>query len=312
MRDIRVAYIDWQLAAERAELAEQGSRLRNDIARISEARLAAGAVAELDVSAMRLDAMFAMGEAVRAVRDAELAHERLRFVLGIQLTDRIVLKPEQWQFFAETSLDVDQLVHETITSRPDLRAMQWAVCAAERRADLARRDYWIIEGFLPDINGHGSKGFEAGPGLNFRLPVFHQNQGAIARAEADAERLRRQYANLRDTAAMEVRSAHIQLLLARQDEVIWRSRVVPQAVQAMTIARQALEEDGVSLLLVLETTRQLITAQLRQLEAEAQLRRAMAELERSVGRRLTDDPDSEPTGGEIQPTPAVELREIAQ
>ena len=45
---------------------------------------------------------------------------------------------------------------------------------------------------------------------------------------------------------------------------------------------------GVSLLLVLETTRQLRTARARELEAAAQVRRAVVELERSVGRRLFD------------------------
>ncbi len=49
VRDVRFAYIDWQLALERARLAEQGAKLRADVARIAEARLDAGDVAELDV-----------------------------------------------------------------------------------------------------------------------------------------------------------------------------------------------------------------------------------------------------------------------
>ena len=87
VRDIRVAYIDWQLALQRAQLAGQGAKLRGEVARIAEARLAAGDVAELDVAAIRLDALVGTGEAARAVGDADLARERLRYVLGIQLSD---------------------------------------------------------------------------------------------------------------------------------------------------------------------------------------------------------------------------------
>jgi len=92
VRDIRVAYIDWQLAIERARLAEQGAWLRGDVARIAEARLDAGDVAELDVSAIRLDALVGTSEAASAARDAELALERLRYLLGLQLSG-IAIEP---------------------------------------------------------------------------------------------------------------------------------------------------------------------------------------------------------------------------
>ena len=191
-------------------------------------------------------------------------------------------------------------------SRPDLRAVQLAVCAAEQRADLARRDIWQLAGILPDINSRGREGFEAGPGLQFTLPIFHQNQGAIAIAQADAERLRRQYCKLRDTAALDVRQAYSQLRQAQRELAIWRVEVVPQAEAAVASARQALAEDGVALLLVLESTRQLLTARGNELEAAAQQRRALAELERGVGRRLNDAMYTAPSVPETMPAPSLE------
>ncbi|MBN2475267.1 MAG: TolC family protein [Pirellulales bacterium] len=308
MRDVRVAYIDWQLALQRADLAQQGLSLRSEIARIAEARLAAGAVAELDVSAVRSDALFAKGEAVQAVGNAELAREQLRYALGIGLTG-FSFHPSETPEPVAIDLDVEGLVQEAVSCRPDLRAVQWAVDAANRRADLAARDIWKVTGTVPDINGHGSKGFEAGPGLQLAVPIFHQNQGAIELARADAERLRRQYVKLRDTAVMEVRQAHIRLLRARQDLAIWREQVVPQARAAETSTRQALEEDGVSLLLVLETTRQVLSARGRELDAAAQVRRATAELERSVGRRLSGILEAEPSTVVAPATPSARARE---
>ncbi len=309
VRDIRVAYIDWHLAVQRAELAHEGLQLRTDLARIAEARLAAGAMAELDVSAMRLDALFGQGEVVKAAAEADLARERLRYLLGIELTD-LSITPTRTPPPMVDNLDCGQLVAEAVSSRPDIRAVGLAVRAAEQRASLARRDVWQLAGILPDINSRGSKGFEAGPGMQLTLPIFHQNQGAVARAQADAERLRRQYVRLTDMAALEVRQAHTQLLQAREDLSIWREQVVPQARAASDSARRALEEDGVSLLLVLETTRQFLAARTRELEAAAQVRRALAELERSVGRRLYDVSATGSSDAETLPVPRVEDRGI--
>jgi cobalt-zinc-cadmium efflux system outer membrane protein len=101
------------------------------------------------------------------------------------------------------------------------------------------------------------------------------------------ERLNRQYVKSCDLAALEVKQAHTQLLQARQDHEIWRQRVVPQAEAAVRSAQEALKEDGVSLMVVLETTRQLLTARGRELDSAAQCHRALAELERSVGSRLS-------------------------
>ena len=108
---------------------------------------------------------------------------------------------------------------------------------------------------------------------------------------------------------MEIRQAHIQYLQAKRDLEIWRDQILPQASQAVTSSRKALEEDAVSLLLVLETTRQLLNAQQREREADAQMRRAIAELERSVGRRLVDGVFHDSASVEALPVPQVELRE---
>lgn len=308
VRDVRSAYADLVLAQRQLELAKEGSQLRRQIARIAEARLKAGDVAELDVSAMRLDALFGEAEVTRAAGDVDLAHQRLRFLLGLANTD-IKVEVTAPTEVPPVELAVDELVSEAVASRPDLRALRLAFVAARRRARLACCNYLNIWGALPDINGKGEKGLEAGPGLRISIPIFNQNQGAVARAEAEVERSRRQYAKLRDSVVLEVRQAHTRLLQAQQDLRIWREQVVPQADEAATTARKALEEDGVSLLLVLETTRQLLDARQRELQAAADVRRAVAELERSVGRRLFVRPAVRQPAEELlppEPEPYVE------
>ncbi len=287
MRDVRVAHIDWQIAARRAEIGQEILTLRTEVGRIAEARLKAGESAELEVSAVRLDAAVGQAELQRFVRDAELARERMRYLLGMQSND-LALWPEPANPISLGPIDVDELVAEAIVSRPDLRAIRLATRAAQQRASLARRDIWGLTGMLPDLNSRGSRGFEAGPGFTFNVPIFHQNQGAITRACAQAEQLQRQYNDQQGLVSLEVRQAFLQWKQAQQEWQLWRDHVVPQATEAVNSTQETLQEDAISLLLVLETTRQWLNARQGELDAEAQLCRAIAELERSVGRRLAN------------------------
>lgn len=298
VRDVRVAYVDLVLAEQQLEVAQRGERLRADIQRIAEARLRAGAVAELDVAPSRLEALSGRENAVRAAREVEIARERLRYLIGAALADCNVC-PEPVSEPARQEFDVQQLVDEAVASRPDILAVQLAIESASEVAWLRQVDYLNVVGILPDINGEGQKGFEAGPGLQMLIPIFHQNQGARARALAELERFQRQYVNLCDTVAMEVRQSHARLVQSQERLRVWRDEVLPQARTAVEASRKALEEDGISLLLVLENTRQLLTAQQRELEVAAEVRRAIAELERSVGRRLQGELPTRAAGEQV-------------
>jgi cobalt-zinc-cadmium efflux system outer membrane protein len=85
---------------------------------------------------------------------------------------------------------------------------------------------------------------------------------------------------------------------AQTEANAWRERLVPMASEVVRSADAAYREGGAPMLLVLESSRQLLAAQLRQAQAEADLRRAAAELDRAVGRHVvapqSDDESLEP------------------
>src|SRR5690606_11053914 len=82
---------------------------------------------------------------------------------------------------------------------------------------------------------------------------------------------------------------------ARAELEIVEQKVRPQVEQAIRLAERAYREGNTPYVVVLETTRQLLDARLRQEQLRADLRRAGAELERSVGRRLDLPPARAPS-----------------
>jgi outer membrane protein TolC len=65
-----------------------------------------------------------------------------------------------------------------------------------------------------------------------------------------------------------------------------RTEILPRIEEDIRISQRAYAAGEVPYLFVLETSRQITDARLREAEASAAIRRATAQLERAVGRRI--------------------------
>ena len=108
----------------------------------------------------------------------------------------------------------------------------------------------------------------------------------MARAEAEVELASRQYVALKQRVALEVAEAREQLVQALDALNAVREQVLPPLRRAVALAEEQYKKGDVAYLFVLEQNRGLVDAQLRVVDSEAAIRRAQAQLERSVGSRL--------------------------
>ena len=283
MRDTRLAYTDWALARERLEIAEENRRLRARIATITESRRNAGDATPLEESASQIDSLRAKQEATRAVSDLPIAEERLRNLTGLGAF-RPDLTPQSAQPFVDRTVNVEHLVDEALINRPDVLAAQHGIDAAEGRLTLARLGWLRFLGIGDATSGQSGREFS--PGFRVALPIFNWNQGAIARAEAERDRAIRQLRTVRERAIQEVRQAHKQHQQASADYKQWTTEIRPAVDVAIRRAENTYKEGGTSLLLVLETSRQMIDTRSREAQLRADLSKTWAELERSVGRKI--------------------------
>ncbi|MGA9769979.1 MAG: TolC family protein [Blastocatellia bacterium] len=309
VRDVRLAHTELVLANERARIATEAVRQRNEIAQIVHAKFRAGEISELETSAARLDAEQASEQAARFTNEASLTRERLRFLLGTpndeasaDLTASLTLSPvvangstsaavvvPASSFQQSRVAAVNDLVKQALVARPDLRAAEMAIEAAGKRAKWERSKIFSLSAVL-DANAKGTEGFEAGPGIVAELPIFNRNKGGITRAEAEIERAARQYVATRQRIALEVREAYRQLLAARQSLDSWRIQILPRIEEDIRISERAYKAGDVAYLFVLETSRRLTDARLSEADASAAILRATANLERAVGRRIGEKP----------------------
>jgi cobalt-zinc-cadmium efflux system outer membrane protein len=289
VRDVRLAFAEVTRVTQRSQLATEAANLHGRIAELADARVRAGDASALEISAARIEAQRAREESVRQTQELVLARVRLRALLGHVFAEG-EFHFEEASEIPRVDFNVYVLVSDALAARPDVRAAEISVDAACGRAGLAQLEYLAVAGLIPDVNGDGEKGFEAGPGLQLTLPIFHRNDGGIARAEAEIERSQSHLDTVRSRVALEVREAQTRYVQACEQVAIWQEQILPPAEEALRQAGKAFENGDAPLLIVLETTRQLLDARARTVDAEANLRRAWAELERSVGRRLSGEP----------------------
>lgn len=286
IRDVRLACADLGLANQRLALAETTEKLNRAIAKQAQARLRAGEASELETASANIDTLQAREQFTRASQDATLARERLRSLMGLGLDRRPTLLHEA-PLPNDFPRDSSVLVTNALETRPDLRAAELGLEAAGKRIGLAKAEIYT---FTVALNAKEvGADFLAGPGLDIPIPIFNQNQGGIAQAQAKFEKAARQYITVRDRIALEVREAHTRLAQAQESHEQWQKNILPPLEEAARLAEKSYAAGNVAYLFVLETDRKFSDARLKAATAAADVRRARAELERSVGRRLEAD-----------------------
>jgi cobalt-zinc-cadmium efflux system outer membrane protein len=280
---VRIAYTDLALAVDRQALANEAAATLQRIDTLTQSRLAAGDIAELDARVARVDAVRSAQDAERAVHDLVIARERLRMLMRLPAEDTS-LNTLQGSSDVEGCGSVADLLKRALAARPDLRAAELSVEAAAARLGWERSRVLALTAVL-DANGQGTEGFESGPGIDVGIPLFNRNQGGRLRAQSELQRASAAYVLLQQQVGLDVREASAQFDQARQSRLAWGDKIVRPLGANLTDAEKSYAAGESSYLFVLENGRRLIEARVREREIAADERRAQARIERAAGIR---------------------------
>lgn len=293
VRDVRVAHANLALAQAQYDMALEAVKIRQGIVDITEKQLENGDISRLEATSAQVEVLNSEANAALLKHDIEVARSRLALLMGLppevdsieaELLEAAPIAVPESQF----------LIDEALANRPDAHAARWAVCAAQRRAQLSRWQ-WLRVDAIVDANARGTQGYEVGPGIRFDLPIFNRNQGGIRRSDAELTQAMHNRDAIQDQIVQEVRTANAQWIQSHQQLEALDQHVLPAMKEALQIAEKGFADGGTDYLLVLQTSSQYVNARIRLLDQRAALLRAQAELERSVGARLQPAMNSLPT-----------------
>lgn len=285
IRDVRSRFADLGEAVERADLTAELAALHERLAGLTGARLQAGDASLRELAEARARAREAKAAATAARHEVDVIRGRIRGLLGLAAEGPDVALEVGGSSREPADPGDAALVHQALASRPDLRAAELATHAAAARAGLADSDWFALSTLL-DANQRDDGALDLGPGLELPLPILNQGQGRTARAEAELEIAARRYVAAKNRIAQEVREARLRWLQAREALEAWGTGVIPSLEEAHRRAVAAQRDGETSTIVVLQAKVRLDEARLSARKGAADIIRARAELERSVGRRV--------------------------
>ena len=297
VRDVKLACADLRMAEGAAGLSRETTGVLKQLAEVAESRLRAGDLGQLEATTARVAALNAEQDWVRARANIELARGRLGTLLGLEQDASGLRLADPSPRPAPLGRSAGELTLDALANRPDLRATELAIEAAGKRAGLARKEIATVTAVI-DANGTGSD-FEIGPGVDFSIPIFHQNQGAKAIAAAQLEQSLRRYITLRQQIRLEVHQARVRAEQALEVLRSWDDQVQPPLEETVQMARKGVESGDLPPTQALEAERVLLAATQNRWLANADWERARAELERAIAHRLDLVPDR------TKPSPVV-------
>ena len=289
VRDARLLHVELGLALDRAEVRAELARVAEEVARIASVRGSVGDISPLDGQVLSADAQTSTDAADVAETEATMARARLVASLAINDSLGSALKPA-FSTDVVTPPSLGELIEFARVARPDARGAEIAISAAASR-DGSERSRIVHPSAQAEAYWHQPAGPALRLGGRAELPIFNQNQGGRGRAEAEVERATAQHEFVARTVIMEVTLAHARFEQATRSRHRFETEVIPPLDAALATARRSFETGDQPYLVVLDVVRRMGEARLRRAELIAEQRRALCELERSIGARLRSAAD---------------------
>ena len=227
----------------------------------AEKRLAAGDIAGADLARMRVDALRAANEARMA--EAERAQAALAYLIGAERSSRQLQASDR---FPEPGV-IAALDPGLIDARPDVRAAEARVKAAESARELARslrtRDVSVgvqFEHFPSGPNDGASNSY----GFGVSIPLFlrHSYEGELRRAEVDLGATRDNLERVRALARGEMERAWSELQSASERVTRYDSGLLQEARRAAEAAEFAYRNGALGIMDLLDARRTLRATQI--------------------------------------------------
>jgi outer membrane protein TolC len=294
VEQVKRAYYDLYAVEKAIHITEEDRALLLDLARVAEARYRTGKVSQQDVLRAQVEVSSLDGELIRMRQEFTSARTRLAQLLHVS-PDTPVGAVERLSG-EEIPRDVQRLYEVAVAARPELQAQLATIRRDRRQVELARLAYYPDFNFTVDWTAMTtSKAMaptadgidDVGIGVMLNVPIYRKRLAAgVREAEAQTVADARQYDSLRDGTVQQVKDLFVQVTSQEELIKLFRDDIIPRADQTLRASMTAYEAGSTDFLQLVDNWRQLLRFRIAFHRLEAQLRQALASLERVAGGQL--------------------------
>jgi cobalt-zinc-cadmium efflux system outer membrane protein len=271
------------LAQSNLELAETDLKSFQQSVDISEEKFKSGAISEGDLLKTKLQMLqFQMDVSNARVAQVQ-ALASLRQLLGYESVPENYAVDGQLEYKAVTGGE-DDLKALALRERPDLRAAQLGITAAQSQLALAKANgkHDLGTSFLYSHVGAVNSGTFF---FNIQLPIFDRNQGEIARTQYAITQSQELSSEQSSIVLTDVANAYESVRTQDQIVQLYQSGYLKQAEDSRDISQYAYQRGAASLLDYLDAERSYRATELAYRQALASYMAALEQLRQAVGTR---------------------------
>jgi outer membrane protein, heavy metal efflux system len=276
-------FINVELAESTLDLAQQDLASFQNTLAISQAQFNAGDISQDDLLKIKLQELQFQTDVSQARLATVQDLSDLRQLLGYESVPADYDVAGQFEY-QQVPGNLEDLQMTALQNRPDLRAAQLGVTAADSQLALqksiGKRDVTAQLNYT-----HVAAVSTASVFGQIQLPIFDRNQGEIARAQYAINQAREQQQFANGQVLTDVRDAYESV--HSNDEIVslYRSGYLQEAQQDRDISEYAYRRGAASLLDFLDAERSYRTAQLGYRQSLAAYLLALEQLREAVGTR---------------------------
>jgi cobalt-zinc-cadmium efflux system outer membrane protein len=271
------------LAESALSFAQQDLKDFQNTVDISEAQYKAGAIGEGNLLKIKLQLLQFQTDVTAAQLAKQQSLAALRQLLGFESV------PENYDVAGELEYQkipytLEDLQAQAIKDRPDLRAAEQSVTAAQSQYLLAKANGRVdVNGTLnfTHITGYDSSSII----VSLPLPIFNRNQGEIARTNAAISQAQQLQQETSEQVMTDVRTAYETVRTNEQTLQIYQEGYLDEAKQSVDISEYAYKRGAASLLDFLDAERSYRDTELAYRQQLASYMLALEQLREAVGTR---------------------------
>ena len=276
-------YVNAQLAQSTLELARLDLKSFQDTVNISQRQRDIGAMSENDFLQIKIQLVQFQTDVEQAELSKAQALSDLRQQLGYEsvpdeydIADELEYRP--------VALKLDELQKKALENRPDLRAAQLGITAANSQYTLAKangKQDFTVQTNYSHVNSISAFSFS----VSVPLPIFDRNQGTIAQTRYAIAQAREQQIATSGQVLTDVRDAYLGVQSNDKIVQIYRNGPLDDAKRSRDISEYAYRRGAIALLDFLNAERNYRATELAYRQAVAAYATSIEQLRQAVGAR---------------------------
>jgi outer membrane protein TolC len=280
------AYADLWLTYQKRDILTRDKLVVERVAHTTEQKYGIGTATQADALRAQVELTHMTIQVDTAALAIETAAAELNAVLS-RRPDEPLGVPEE-PLVPRLDASVETLTDLALRQRPELAAQRAAIARTQSGVELAalhrRPDFELSIGRF--VNYGHSDGFGAMASVTVPFVYGAKYDAGTAEARATEAAAEAELRRWQDRVRREVAQAYAHAHTAALEYRLAHGTHIPQSEQALRVTESAYQTGGADFLSLLDTLRNVEAIHIEHVEAEAELARATADLERAVGSEL--------------------------